>query len=153
MLGLSENNFAVPLVVNYWKLCNWMWSSSTFKCSSHFIFLCLPCHLLQSQFIWTDAFLLRDRLAIWLSLAVLNGKKWILHIFLLLPWVAPQSMEMTYVYFLEAGFFQHLIAEIPLLKLGCFNFTCTSSTQTLPSFHKCAPLRASFYSMTQTFLW
>lgn len=151
MLGLSENTFIVLLVANYWKLYNYVWLSSTCKCSSHLMFLGLPCLLLQSYFKWTNAFMLRDRLAIWCSLAVLNRKNWNLHIFFFLQWVAPQSMEVSYVYFLESGFFQHLNIEIALLKLRCLNFTSASNTYSLPS-QKCVSLRASFHSVMWTFL-
>lgn len=153
MLSLSENTFVVLLVVNHWKLCNYMWLSFTYKWSLHLIFLGLPCLLLQSYFKWTNAFMLRDRLAIWCSLGILNRKKWILHVFLLLQWVAPHSMEVSYVCFLESGYFQHFNLEIALLKLRCSNFTSASCTHCLPSFQKCVSSRASsFHSMTWTFL-
>lgn len=126
-----------------------MWLSSTCRCSSHLISLGLSCLLFQSYFGWINAFMLRDRLAIWCSLAVLN--KWILHIFLLLQWVALQSMEVLYVCFLESGFFQHLNVDIVLLKLRCLDFTSASSTHSLPSFQKCVSLRASFHSMIWPF--
>lgn len=57
-------------------------------------------------------------------------KKWILHIFLLLPWVTTQSMEMTYVFFLEAGYFQHLITEIPYCYFICL-FSCRNLSKLL----------------------